>query len=42
MKNAKPLKQLGLYDKVFKQGTQFKTTCNPDVVEAALLKYLSD
>lgn len=36
----KPTKQLMPYEKVFKQGTQFKTTCNPDVVEAALIEHL--
>jgi len=28
------------YEKAFKQGTQFKSTANPDVIEHALVEYL--
>ena len=30
------------YEKVFAQGTQFKTTCNPDVIEHTLVEYLKN
>lgn len=39
---AAPQKALMPYEKAFKLGTQFKTTCNPDVVESALVTYLSE
>jgi len=35
-----PSKQLLAYEKVFKQNTEFFSTCNPDDIEAALVEHL--
>ena len=37
-----PLKRLECYEQVFKQNTQFFSSCNPDVIEGALATYLSN
>ena len=35
-----PQKELGKYEKVFAQNTEFFSTCNPDLIEEALVEYL--
>lgn len=37
-----PRKPLERYQQLFKQSTQFFSSCNPDIVEEALKKYLED
>lgn len=41
-KMGEPKKSLAPYIKAFKMGTQFKTTCHPDVVEGALVATLKE
>lgn len=35
-----PLKELRAYERVFNQNTEYYTTCNPDLIEEALVNYL--
>lgn len=37
-----PRKPLEAYQQLFKQSTQFFSSCNPDIIEGALKKYLED
>ena len=36
----KPQKELLMYEKVFAQNTEFFSTCNPDMIEEALIEHL--